>query len=283
MEIAASTASPNAIAPVAALLARVFPEARRIDEAWLEWGYLENPLGPAIFADAREDGRVVAHIAGRPLLARIHGFDTPVRGVLVQHAATDASHRRRGLLGDLTERMLARASDDGASFAIAVLNRHSLGVFLDRLGFHNLQPLSVRFGIGALPPSQRDTLEMEFAPLHEPEWLAWRLAVPGNVYREQRSGGLRTLWADSEILGTPVLLGDLPASAPALPPLTTRSPLRAWVGRDPGRRFGGRPYLPVPLAIRPSPLHLVFRSLSTEITVPRAKRLRFEAIDFDAW
>jgi hypothetical protein len=120
--------------------------------------------------------------------------------------------------------------------------------------------------------------------VHEPAWLAWRLAPPGAPYTVRRRSGRCEVWADSGSFGIPVLLGEEtdPAAGARLPAFGARSPLRAWAGLDPARRFRWRPYAGVPLRLRPSPLQLVFRPLAAE-TLPARGRVRFEALDFDAW
>ena len=285
-ELRVTGSSAAALGDVAALLAEVFPQAPRLDSAWLEWGYLGNPLGPTIGFDAHADGRVVAHVAGRILSARVGQGGAPVRGVLVHQAATLAAFRRRGLLVQLVEALLARAAAEGAVFATAVVNRNSVDAFVRRLGFTALRPLSVRVGIGSLPrrnPAQSPPLDFE--PVHAPEWLAWRLAPPGLPYRERRLGENREIWADSGLLGIPVLIGEVPVSAIAapMPAFTSRSPFRAWAGLDAARPFRALQHPDLPLALRPSPLHLIFRALDANVALPRADRVRFDALDFDAW
>ena len=285
-ELRETGASPVAIAGVAELLAEVFPKARQLDRGWLEWGYLGNPLGPSISFDAHAGGRVVAHVAGRVLSARVREGADPVRGALVHHAATHPEYRGRGLLVQLVEAMLARAAETGAAFAVAVVNQNSVGAFVNRLGFTALRPLSVRIGLGPLP--RRDPTGSpppDFEPMRSPEWLAWRLAPPGRPYRMRRAGEACEIWADSGLLGTPILIGEAPAAAIAEPlaAFASRSPLRAWAGLDPARRFRGTLHAELPLALRPSPLHLVFRALAAGVVPPAPDRVRFDALDFDAW
>lgn len=285
-EVRETGASPAAIAGVAELLAEVFPKARQLDRGWIDWSYLANPLGASISFDAHAGGRVVAHIAGRVLSARVREGTDPVHGVLVHHAATHPEHRGRGLLVQLVEAMLARAAATGAAFAVAVVNQNSVGAFVKRLGFTALRPLSVRIGLGPLP--RRDPAGApppEFEPVRSPEWLAWRLAPPGRPYRMRSAGERCEIWADSGLLGTPILIGEAPAAAirEPLPAFASRSPLRAWAGLDPARRFRGTLHAELPLALRPSPLHFVFRALAAGVVPPAPDRVRFDALDFDAW
>ena len=285
-ELRATDAGPGAIPGIAALLAAVFPQAPRLDPAWLSWGYLENPLGPSISCEALAEGRVVAHAAGRWLRARLRAGGAPAPGILVHHAATDPAFRGRGLLVQLVEAAAARAAAAGAAFAVAVVNQNSFRAFVERLGFTAVRPLSVRVGVGPLPRRGPGAPPPDFEPVRDPAWLAWRLAAPGSPYRERRRAGVCELWADSGLFGIPVLVGEVEDAAAAglrLPPFAALSPLRAWVGVDGARRFRARPYVELPLRLRPSPLQLVFRPLAPGVVPPAPERVRFEAIDFDAW
>jgi hypothetical protein len=166
------------------------------------------------------------------------------------------------------------------------VNRNSFRAFVDRLRFAAVRPLSVRVGVGPLPRRDPASPTAAFEPVRDPAWLAWRLAAPGSPYSARRRAGRCELWGDSGLLGIPMLLGEEPDVGSALPrlrPFATRSPLRAFVGLDPARRFGARPYAELPVRLRPSPLQLVFRPLAPGVEPPAPGRVRFEALDFDAW
>lgn len=277
-------ASVASLPGVAALLEAVFPTAPRLDLEWLSWSYLANPLGPSVSSTAHAEDRVVAHLGGRWLRARVAADAPPEPGVLIHHAATDEAFRGRGLLVDLIDATLDRAASKGATFAVAVLNANSFHAFVRRAGFTALGPLSVRVGLGAVPARDPNGVSPTFEPAHDAAWLAWRLAAPGSPYRARpRSTGVE-LWADSGAFGIPVLIGEADAeTVEHLPPRATRSPLRAFVGLDAARAFRGSAYLSVPLRLRPSPLQLVFRPLAPTVVPPDPGHVRFEAIDFDAW
>lgn len=283
--VRAADAGRDDLGPSAALLAGVFPRAPRLDADWLAWSYLANPLGPSVLAGARRNALLVAQVAGRPLCARLGPDAAPASGILVHHAATDPAFRRRGLLVQLVEAALAHARGSGAAFAIAVVNQNSVHAFVHKLGFAALGPLDVRVAVGAPQPCAPHAAALDFAPVHDDAWLAWRLAPPGSPYRTRRHGDATEIWGDSGILGIPVLLGEEPPAcrAVAWPAEGVRPLVHAWAGLDPMRRQRGLLSLPVPLAVRPSPLHLVFRPLAAGIRTPRAGAIRFDALDFDAW
>jgi hypothetical protein len=69
---------------------------------------------------------------------------------------------------------------------------------------------------------------------------------------------------------------------PGLPP-APRALARVWLGLDPDLRWRGRPYLPVPVRLRPAPLHFTFRDLRGAQRAPDPAALRIQALDFDAY
>lgn len=284
-DVRAAEASPAALPGVAALLEAVFPGAPRLDDAWLSWGYLGNPLGPSLSCTALAEDRIVAHLGARWLRARLAAGAPPERGVLIHHAATDTAFRGRGLLVALIEAAVSRAAAAGAAFAVAVLNANSFHAFVRRAGFTALGPLSVRVGMGALPARDPSASRPDFECERDPAWLAWRLAAPGAPYRSRRRRAGVEIWADSGSFGIPVLLADAAdaAAAERLRSFAPRAPLRTFVGLDPARRFRRSAYVEVPLRLRPSPLQLVFRPLAPAVVAPEPTRVRFEALDFDAW
>jgi hypothetical protein len=281
-EVRAVEASREAIADVAALLATAFPRAQLGTER-LAWDYLGNPLGRTLLAQAFAGERLAATLAGRRLRATFGGRTST--GILIHHAATHPEFRRRGLLGRAIDALAASARAAGAAFAVAVLNQNSVSTFLGRGGFAALRPLSARLAFGPLELREAAPRPLDCVPLRDPDWLAWRLAAPGARYAIRRRGRRTEIWADSGVLGIPVLLGDAPADAidARLTAFASRTPLRLWVGRDPDGRLAAPLSIDLPLALRPSPLHLVFRPLAEGAAAPAPERIRFDALDFDAW
>jgi hypothetical protein len=279
----AEPASPAALAPTSALLQTAFPGSPHLDPARLAWDHLANPLGRSLLAQAFAGDRLVATLAGRAMRATFRGVD--VSGILIHHAATHADFRRRGLLARAIEALVEGARAGGAAFAVAVVNDRSVRTFVGAGGFARLGPLAARLALGALglraagaagPPP-------DFEPRRDPAWLAWRLAAPGSCYAARCGGAGAEVWTDSGTAGIPVLLGDAPlAATEALPRFHSRMPLRLWVGRDAARRLAAPLAVDLPLRLRPSPLHLVFRPLGSAAP-PAPDRVRFDALDFDAW
>ncbi|HYO58518.1 hypothetical protein, partial [Archangium sp.] len=123
--------------------------------------------------------------------------------------------------------------------------------------------------------------------LWDRELLAWRLANPSRAYRLRQRGESVRVEAPTGKAGIQAILGDFPRplcptslehTAPFSP-----NPVRLWLGIDPSRRFQRSLYPPIPERLRPSPLNLIYRDLSGKRPSLDVSRLRFRALDFDAY
>jgi hypothetical protein len=66
-----------------------------------------------------------------------------------------------------------------------------------------------------------------------------------------------------------------------MPASRSWNPLRLWLGIEPGMRVG--PYLRLPASLRPAPQNLIFLDLTERGRTLDPRRVRFQAIDFDAY
>jgi len=282
IEIAPSDLSPAGLAEVSALLRQRFPRAAQITPAYLDWTYRANPEGAALAFDAREGGRVVAHFAATPMRARIGG--QVERGLLAQHAATAPGFEGRGVFQALVRRALADGAAAGFGHALAFANANSRFAFVERLGFRNLRALDVRLGIGPGPePGRRSPASWE--RLWDARSLAWRLARPDRPYRVSRRGAMARILCASGYPGIAAEVARLAGSdlPPGLPPAAHTAPLRVWLGLDPDLHWSGHAYLPVPMRLRPAPVHFAFLDLRGAERAPDPAALRVQALDFDAY
>jgi hypothetical protein len=282
IEIRPTDASAEGLAAVAALLQRCFPRAAQLSAAYLAWTYRDNPEGRALAWDAWDGRRLVAHVSATPMRARIEGCVE--RALLIQHVATERDLEGRGLFQALARRALEQGSSQGFGHAIGLANANSRFALAERLDFRMIRPLDVRIGLGARPLPQRST-PPSWERVWEPHTLAWRLARPDRPYRASiRRGRARILCAS----GYPGILADLGAHpVDALPPGLPAPPAlafgRVWIGLDGDLQWGRRAYAPLPPALRPAPLHFLFRDLRASGRSLDGARLRVSALDFDAY
>ncbi|MBW2493133.1 MAG: GNAT family N-acetyltransferase [Deltaproteobacteria bacterium] len=269
------------IAETARFLRLVWPKAQHITAAYLDWEYNQNPCGAALGFNAYRNGEMMAHCAVQPLEARLHGEIR--RGVLSLNAATHPDARRQGLYFDLVKRTYAKVAEAGYEFGVAVTNHRSTAGFVKHVGFECLGPLDVRIGIG-LPGRRKNAPTPEFEKHWAPEMLAWRLANPSVSYRiaPGKSGDRVLIYGPSGFAGFQTIMGVLPKSSlPDAVEAQSRGTgiFRLWAGFDPAADWRRSPFLPLPMALRPSPLNFIFKEMGHGKPAPGL--IRFTPIDFD--
>jgi len=273
-----------ALTQYGALFAACFPDASKFTPDYLRWLYADNPDGVAAGFDAWDGERLAAHYVCVPGMARIGGQD--VRVLMSLNTATHPDYQGKGLFTKLAALTYDSAREQGYDAVYGVANANSTPGFLRKLGFQLVRPLEARFGwggVGTPPPGQGAA--PSFERRRSPAALAWRCANPGNPVRLRRHGAL---WqADAAALGLARAYAEL--ALPAGEPWQASdagggwAPARLYLGLVPDaeRRFTGYPA--IPQRLRPSPLNLIYRSLSGRVPQLDAAAIRFSFLDFDAY
>ena len=106
---------------------------------YINWLYYKNPLGKVVGFDAVKEGKVVSHYACIP--TSIDG----VRGLLSVNTATDPDFRSQGLYKKLAKKTYEQWSRD-FDFVVGVANAQSAETFVKRLGFTEVGRLNLRYG-----------------------------------------------------------------------------------------------------------------------------------------
>lgn len=266
-------ATGDRLAAYSRLLSDVFPTSRRYTLQYMRWQYAENPDGEVVGFDAYSGDELAAHYVTIPIRARIAGES--VAGVLSLNTATHAKHQGKGLFTRLAQATYVAAAENGYRFVIGVANANSTPGFLRKLGFTLVGQLDVRIGLGRPAALSIAAFEREWSA----SAAAWRVADPSADYRRAGAG----LYADPLIpLCRMLVTSKLSVGGQNDPLFFARHPLTGWIGLMPDLRWKGIAF-PVPSKMRPSPLNLIFKSLSPEFTAPNAKDVHFEALDFDAY
>ena len=291
MEIRPCSTSPPNLGCLAELFAACFPKAKHLDEPYLRWLYSDNPDGGVVGMDAWHDGQVVGHYACIPARARIHGVERRV--LLSLNTATHPAHQGKGLFTQLAEATYGLASAQGFHAVYGVANAQSTPGFVRKLGFTVLSPLDARVGFGAIDERPIEALQASaaFHRLWSPEALRWRGANPHRPFRwhRPRAGTLAASaatgrWGIRAWAELPDTRGDA-GSGILAPGDISAAPWgpRLHLGLRPrGASRAGRSWIDVPKALRPSPLNLIYRSLTGEAP-PAPDAIFFDFLDFDAY
>jgi GNAT superfamily N-acetyltransferase len=273
-----------ALAQYGALFAACFPDASKFTPAYLRWLYADNPDGAAAGYDAWDGERLAAHYVCVPGMVCIGGQE--VRVLLSLNTATHPDYQGKGLFTKLAALTYDSAREQGYDAVYGVANANSTPGFIRKLGFQLVRPLEARLGwggVGTRPHGQG--VAPSFERRRSPAALAWRCANPDNPVRMRRRGAL---WQfDAAALSVARAYGELalPADGPwqAAGHGGGWAPARLYLGLVPDseRRFTGYPS--IPQRLRPSPLNLIYRSLSGRVAQLDPTAIRFSFLDFDAY
>ena len=251
-----------------ALFSSAFPSNDKLDRAYLEWLYVDNPDGRAVGMDAYLDGQLAAHYVTIPRQYRLG--DTVFKALLSVNTATHPAHQRRGLFKRLAEATYELGASQGFHFVLGAANENSTHGFIRSLDFALLGQIRM-VAWNTTPATTQDCLRLD----SRAEWLDWRLRRPGATYRLSRSSG-GIIRIQTRLSGVGVTLGF--ASALTLPTALNNAAVRTlpWLPNL-------TPVFPVPKGaiqlpdrIHPSPWNVIFRPLS-----PRGRDLDTGLLQYD--
>lgn len=272
-----------ALAGYSALFAACFPGTERFTPSYLEWLYVGNPDGRAFGFDAWEGNELAAHYVCVPAQASIDG--RLVRVLLSLNTATHPRFQGQGLFTKLAAMTYEAAANSGYDAVYGVANANSTPGFVRKLGFQLVRPLEARVGIGRIG---KRNVTPYVVPAFERVWseaaLAWRCASPYNPVQSRQRGGVRQFhsrafapWVSAYAeLPQPASLKFQSGHVPG-------APLRLYLGLLPDAQRQFRGYFEIPKRVRPSPLNLIFRSLSAPGSQLDPSRIHFSFLDFDAY
>lgn len=251
------------------LLSLVFPETDKFSPEFLQWQYVDNPIGRVVGFNAYHDEELAAHYATIPVEWKIN--EEIKKGLLSLNTATHPNHRGKKLFTQLAEKTYALGKEQGYEFVIGVANANSTPGFLRKLDFKLISPLDAY-----ISNSGKSEYKSGLSTIScwNTDSLFWRFQNPSNVYVKGRKailskthiGALKAVMVNKEE-------GD------SLPLAKSESFLKLHIGlnnKPKGLRFK------IPKKLQPSPLNLIYRSLSHH-EIPDAKNIQFRLLDFDAY
>jgi GNAT superfamily N-acetyltransferase len=263
------------------LFADCFPSVDKFNREYIDWLYRRNPAGEVVGFDARDGDRLAAHYVCIPARAKVAGEDVDV--LLSLNTATHPNYQGKGLFTQLAELTYAAGAQRGYDCVYGVANANSTPGFTRKLGFQLAGPLQARMGIGSLGIDFSREVSLQFRRLWSPQALAWRCICPANpVYARVGHNGT-TFLAPALYGNTIMAAADIDIAVPDNRRVHLTSPFRLFIGCVPPawQRFSF--YADIPRRMRPSPLNLIYRSLSGRIKTIDPKAVFISFMDFDAY
>ncbi len=281
MEFLPVRCDESAYADYVQLFARCFPGADKFSRDYLDWLYRANPDGQVVGFDARDGDRLAAHYVCIPARAQIAGAQ--VRVLLSLNTATHPDYQGKGLFTQLAERTYATGTDQGFDCVYGVANANSTPGFTRKLQFQLVGPLDASVGIGPRGIDFASKQLPQFQRLWSPQALAWRCASPVNPLIARAGRDRTTFLAPALLGGACMAAAEIEAAAPAGTDAGFASPLRLSIGRVPSAWQRSALYADIPQRLRPSPLNLIYRSLSGRVQRIDEDAVFLSFLDFDAY
>jgi GNAT superfamily N-acetyltransferase len=265
--------SPEKIQTYSKLLSAVFPETDKYTPAFLNWQYNQNPSGKVIGYDAYFNDELIAHYVALPAVYIYEG--EKVKGLLALNVATREDHRGKGLFTRLAAMTYAYGEESGFRFVTGVANQNTSDGYIKRLGFKIVAPLDVHIFSGRLKAGRK--LDEYFREEWTEEKRNWRLKNPEAVY--YRNGNC--VLSKTHIGPIHAILSERQEFTGAQLPSKT-SLLKMAIGLNLSNSERALK-ISLPDRFKPSPLHLIFKTLGDfKMEVDRNNTF-FELMDFDAY
>ncbi len=267
------------------IFTKCFPTAKGFSRDYLDWLYRCNPDGQVVGFDARDGDRLVAHYACIPVRAQIGGEEVKV--LLSLNTATHPDYQGKGLFTQLAERTYEAGAALGYDCVYGVANANSTPGFTRKLKFQLVGPLRAMVGIGSLGIDFDSLGSLQFRRSWSSNALTWRCASPVRPVISRKKNGRRVFFAPALLGGACMAAAEFDdTSVTAVLDSTTSglaSPLRLFIGLIPPEAQRPSFFIDIPNVLRPSPLNLIYRSLSGRVESIDANKVFFSFLDFDAY
>lgn len=263
------------------LFAECFPGVDKFSRDYLDWLYRGNPDGQVVGFDARDGDRLAAHYVCIPARAQVGTEE--VRVLLSLNTATHPDYQGKGLFTKLAEATYAAGAAMGYDCIYGVANANSTPGFIRKLNFQLVGPLRACVGVGPLGMDFSRPAALQFRRIWSPQALAWRCACPANPVIGRGGRDRTTYLAPALLGGACVVAAELDSAAPANVSGGFASPLRLFIGQVPPVWRRPALYADIPDRLRPSPLNLIYRSLSGRVASIDPDTVFLSFLDFDAY
>jgi GNAT superfamily N-acetyltransferase len=277
------TTDDESLGKCAKLFATCFPKTKHLTADYLRWMYRDNPRGQVVGFNAVDKDEYVGHYACLPCEIMLGG--KAEKSLLAILSTTHPDYQGQGLFPRLAEHTYAEYDNERFACVYGVGNANSTPSLVRKIGFQLVSPLEVKVGIGACKVDWSTiTQDSQFRRVWTYEDLQWRAANQINPITIARNTYGDTVLNASSInsmikVMSPVLVeGDITQNLPReslLPKLS--------MGFFPKNSARMPFYLPLPGALKPSPLNMVYKPLHTDISQLDPAEIMFGFQDFDAY
>ena len=268
----------------ASFLGDTFNRLDHFTPAYIDWQYRKNPLGKAIAFNALDDsGRIVGHYALQQLDVMLMG--ERARGLLAINGAVSMDAQGGGIFTKTVKTAEEHVRSLGFIFKIGVSNRIATLVHTKKTGLKLVCPLKAMLGIG-IPVYRTKDDDPDYQNIWSAESLNWRIRNPSSRYRLIHRKDELEVQVHTGRAGIAAIIGRLNSDLFKKPypvGFSVYNPVKLWIGIDNRIDWNRSLYFNMPLMMRPSPLNLMFKDISGSGIVLDPDRIRFQAIDFDAY
>ena len=269
-------------ADYAQLLKTCFPDSNKFSRDYLHWLYKCNPDGEVVGFDARDGERLVAHYACIPARAQIGQKEVSV--LLSLNTATHPEYGGQGLFTKLAQLTYHAGAEKGFDCVYGIANANSTPIFSHKLGFQVVGPLSARIGFGPFRIDFPKIMELQFCRSWTETNLSWRCQNPANKVFVQKQRKQTTFFAKALLNGLVTAIASMkPTTVLSDNKMTPDSPMRLFIGTVPPGWLRFSLYMNIPNWLRPSPLNLIYRSLSGRVEKLDPDSIFISFVDFDAY
>ena len=149
-------------------------------QSYLNWLYLDNPLGLPVGYNAYCEGKLVGHYACIPLN---WSYENKIyRALLSLNTAVHPNFRRKGLFSELAEKTYKFAKKEGFDFVYGVSNSNSTHGFM-KLGFCLVGELYLQLCVlPSFKNMQDDVDKIKLCQIQSNQFVNWRLNRPFTKY-----------------------------------------------------------------------------------------------------
>ena len=263
---------------LAKFLAQTF-KSSKFNPEYLNWLYNQNPNGRVVGFNAISKNELAGHYALIPLKASYKKKE--IKALLSINTATGSEHQGKGLFTILANKTYAESLNLGFEIVLGVANENSFHGFIKKLNWKYIDQLDTCISFTTPREIKSENLENCFTLPLSNSARKWRLSNPNFKYSEYHIRKVKLIANELNYFARSIIRIS---EANSYKTKISMPKINFWAGISQSYSWKERPLMGVkiPSFLKPSPLHLIYKDLSSEIELDRTN-IHFEAINFDAF